>query len=213
MAKPTPQISNLTRVDQSVAVPAPAVGLKLFAVATWQRRISVLADLFASLVIRFFCSMRKMLKMQVYRRLVALGLAVVLGCLSGCGDGLKRVPITGLLTVKGEPLSGASVQFFPVGTTAGEGAMGVSDTAGKFEVISSRDRDKGVPPGKYKVRVSLMMDGKGKILPPDALQADYPDAREAVPAPFCTPNSTIEVEIPEAGGEVKVDIPAALRKK
>jgi len=133
-------------------------------------------------------------------------------CLAGCGDGINRVPITGLVTVQGEPLAGASVQFFPQTGTEGEGAIGVSGSDGKFNVISSRQDDSGIPPGKYKVRVSLMMDA-GKVLPPEALQADFPNAQEVVPAPFCTANSTLEVMIPAGGGEVKVDLPVKLKKK
>ncbi len=132
--------------------------------------------------------------------------------LSGCGDGISRVPITCMLTVQGEPLAGASVQFFPLAGTEGEGAMGISGTDGKFEVISSRQDDKGIPPGKYKVRVSLMME-KGKILPPDALQADFPNAQEIIPTPFSTASSTLEVMIPPGGGEVKVDLPVKIKKK
>ena len=132
--------------------------------------------------------------------------------LAGCGDGISRVPITGLLTVQGEPLAGASVQFFPQAGTQGEGAMGVSGTDGKFTVISSRQDDAGLPAGKYKVRVSLMME-KGTVLPPDALQAEHPNAQEMVPSPFSTANSTLEVDIPAGGGEVKVDLPVKLKKK
>lgn len=133
-------------------------------------------------------------------------------CLTGCGDGVKRAQINGTVTLQGKPLAGASVQFFPEQGTEGEGAIGTADSEGKFTVISSRNRDAGVPPGKYKVRVSLMMDRKGNALPPDALQADFPDAREAIPAPFSTTTSTLVVEIPEKGGDIKVDVPAKLRK-
>ncbi|MFO1065245.1 MAG: carboxypeptidase-like regulatory domain-containing protein [Pirellulales bacterium] len=146
---------------------------------------------------------------------IGAGCFLLVGCLtlSGCGDGLTRVPITGLLTVQGQPLAGASVQFFPTGSTQGLGAIGTSGPDGKFTVISSRDNDAGVPAGKYTVRVSLMMDGKGNILPPEALQADYPDAQEAVPAPYSTSSSNLEITIPEQGGEVKIDLPVKLKGK
>ncbi len=126
----------------------------------------------------------------------------------GCGDGLNRVPIEGMLTAKGEPLGNAVVVFTPQSGTPGEGAIGQSNAEGKFTVISSRQDDSGVPPGKYKVRVSRMVDGKGAPLPQDATQADYPDARESIPAPFSTSNSPIEVTIDDKGGQVKIDVPA-----
>lgn len=132
-------------------------------------------------------------------------------CSAGCGgDGLERVPIMGVLTVKGVPLAGASVQFTPGTGTPGEGALGLSDPQGKFEVISSRRDDSGIPPGEYSVRVSLLMDPDGTVLSPDATQADHPFARESVPAPYSGMDSPLKVTIGDAGGEVKVDIPVAL---
>ena len=137
-------------------------------------------------------------------------------CLVGCGgDGLDRVPIQGVVKAQGVPVPNAIVQFTPKAGTPGEGAIGQSDAEGKFTVISSRQDDAGVPPGSYGVRVSLMIDGKGKFLPRDYLQADYPDAKEAIPAPYSLPTSPIEITIDAKGGEVAVDIPvkiAALKK-
>lgn len=137
---------------------------------------------------------------------------VVTASLAGCGDGLSRVPITGVVTMQGNPLGGASVQFFPQGGTPGEGAIGTADKDGKFTVISSRNQDSGVPAGKYKVRVSLLVDRKGNALPAEATQADYPDAQESIPAPYCTSNSPLEVEIPKNGGEIKVEVPGKSKK-
>ncbi len=136
--------------------------------------------------------------------------------LTGCGgDGLDRVPIQGVVKALGVPVPYAIIQFSPKAGTPGEGAIGQSDAEGKFTVISSRHDDAGIPPGNYGVRVSLMVDGKGKFLPSDATQADYPDAKEAIPAPFSLPTSPIEITIDAKGGQVAVDIPvkiAALKK-
>lgn len=144
-------------------------------------------------------------------------LVCILAFSAGCGgDGLDRVPIQGELTCQGSPVPSAIIQFTPKTGTLGEGAIGQSDAAGKFTVVSSRQDDAGVPPGKYGVRISLLTDGKGNPLPPDATQADHPDAKESIPAPYSTPNSPIEVTIDAAGGVVKVDIPVkipALKKK
>ena len=141
----------------------------------------------------------------------ALLLAMFLG-LTGCGDGLKRVPIQGELLAAGKPVSGASLQFFPAEGTPGEGAIGISDKDGKFTVISSRRSDEGIPPGKYKVLVSRFMDKDGTILPNDAKQADFPDAVESVPPPYCTTESPLEVTIAD-GGTVKLEIPVELKGK
>ncbi|MCC6510277.1 MAG: carboxypeptidase regulatory-like domain-containing protein [Pirellulaceae bacterium] len=149
------------------------------------------------------------------RQVILLGglLAAMVGC---GGDGLDRVPIQGVLTANGTPVPSAIVQFTPKGGTPGEGAIGQSDAEGKFTVISSRQDDSGVPPGKYSVRISLLTDGKGNPLPPDATQADHPDAKESIPAPYSTPNSPLEVTIDDKGGAVLIDMPAkiaGLKKK
>lgn len=133
---------------------------------------------------------------------------VCIGC--GPADGIERVPITGLLTVQGKPLPGATLSFTPVGETAGPGAIGRSDAEGKFEVISSRERHEGIPPGEYTVRVSLFVMPDGTPLPPEVPQADAPRSRQSVPPPFSSPNSPLKVVIPKEGGAVKVDIPAKL---
>jgi len=44
-------------------------------------------------------------------------------------------------------------------------------------------------------------------MPPDAKQADYPDAKESIPAPISTANSPLEVTIDGKGGAVEIDIP------
>lgn len=140
--------------------------------------------------------------------MTAASLFLLFGC--GKSDGLKRAPITGLVTVEGAPLAGASVQFTPVGGTPGEGALGVADAQGKFVVVSSRQNDAGIPPGEYTVVVSLLADPDGTHLSSEATQADHPFAQEIVPAPYSSPDSPLKVTIAKEGGEVKVDIPAKL---
>jgi hypothetical protein len=139
------------------------------------------------------------------------GCLLLTGVLAGCGgDGIKRSPITGVLVLNGTPLAGASVEFTPQGSTQGIGAIGVSGTDGKFEVISSRRGDEGIPPGEYTVRVSLFANPDGTPLPPDATQADNPFAYEAIPTPYSGAGSPLKVSIPEAGGEVRIEVPAKL---
>jgi len=126
----------------------------------------------------------------------------------GCtGDSLSRVEIKGVVTAENGPVANASVQFLPIGNTQGDGAIGIADGEGKFDVISSRDRDAGAPPGKYRVRVMQMINPDGTVLPAEAIQADYPMAREGVPAPYSTMESPLEVTIPEGGGLVEVKLP------
>lgn len=126
----------------------------------------------------------------------------------GCGgDGLTRVGIEGELLAQNGPIANATVQLIPQAGTVGEGAIGLADSSGKFTVISSRDQAAGLPPGKYRVRVSQMIDKDGTVLPGDAIQADYPFSREGVPPPYSTLESPLEVSITDAGGQVTIEIP------
>lgn len=95
--------------------------------------------------------------------------AILLGALltalcSGCGSGSSgpklptykedAVPVSGSVTMDGEPLSDASVTFLfdgkaPTGFTSG---MGTTDSSGKFALTSGTKP--GVPAGRYKVVIS-----------------------------------------------------------
>ena len=146
--------------------------------------------------------------MQI-RHVSIMFLAMVVS-LIGCGDGVKRVPIQGLLTCEGKPLDFATVQFIPGPGVAGQGAIGQTSASGRFTLVSSRQSAEGIPPGNYTVRVTRLADFDGTVLPATAAEADYPRSRESIPAPYSGMLSPLEAVIPEAGGELKLDIPKKL---
>jgi hypothetical protein len=141
-----------------------------------------------------------------------LATAAVLVGLVGCqGDGLRRVPVEGKITAQGKALDNATIQFIPTGSTKGEGGIGRSDSSGNFTLIGSRAGAKGVVPGEYKVRVSRLIALDGTPLPDDAKEVENPGAKETVPAPFNSlEGTTLKAIVPEAGGQVSVDIPAKI---
>jgi hypothetical protein len=133
--------------------------------------------------------------------------------LAGCGgDGLTRVPVHGKLTARGIALGNATIQFIPMDSTKGEGGIAKSEDDGSFILIGSRAGQKAIVPGKYKVRVSRMLARDGSALPADAKQADYPDAKESVPAPYSSIDSPLEASVPQEGGSVNIDIPVAVAR-
>jgi hypothetical protein len=80
------------------------------------------------------------------------------GCgllLAGCGgasiSGL--VPVTGKVTLDGQPLSGAQVVFVPSGGT-GRAASAATDASGVYSLVTNTD--KGAMPGNYKVQVNYI---------------------------------------------------------
>ena len=145
------------------------------------------------------------------RRLPYLAAAVaILGFLGCGGDGLRRVSVQGKVMAKGVAVGNATVLFLPADGTQGEGGIGTTDRDGNFTLTGSRRGDSGVVPGKYRVRVSRFVDRDGTVLPSDHKQADYPNAVESVPAPYSSPDSPLQVTVPEKGGTVNVEIPVKL---
>lgn len=149
--------------------------------------------------------------MPGFRSIVAtISCLGVLGC---GGDGLRRVPVQGKVTAQGVEVANALVSFVPADVTKGEGGIGATDPSGNYTLTGSRRGDKGVVPGKYKVRISRFMDRDGTILAANAKQADFPHAMESVPAPYSSIDSPLEVTVPDKGGTMDVEIPVKLRGK
>lgn len=70
----------------------------------------------------------------------------------GCGDSRKLVPVSGSVTVDGEPAVGATLLFHPESDPAGVTASGTVRDDGTFTLVSGMD--KGLTAGKYIVTVS-----------------------------------------------------------
>ena len=69
---------------------------------------------------------------------------------AGCNrSGLDLVPVEGVVTVGGTPLSGAAVMFVPA---HGLPAMAVTDGDGKFELTTANQS--GAQIGEYRVSIS-----------------------------------------------------------
>jgi hypothetical protein len=149
------------------------------------------------------------MKRLCFSALMISGVALLLGC---GGDGLKRAPVEGKLTAKGQPVSHATVSFIPAEGTLGEGGIGTTDESGNFTLTGSRQGDSGVVPGKYKVIASRFINPDGSVIQ-DYKQADNPDAIDSVPAPYSGDGSPLEVTVPEDGGPLTVEIPVKLRDK
>jgi len=74
-----------------------------------------------------------------------------LGLCIGCGsDGLGTAPVSGMVTLDGEPVEGAGVMFSPV--KPGPIAMGTTDTEGRF--VLATGRLPGAMLGEHQITVS-----------------------------------------------------------
>lgn len=69
---------------------------------------------------------------------------------AGCSS-TSAVPVTGIVTMNGEPVAGAAVNFSPA-EPGGLPSLASTDEAGRFTLTTSTD-EPGALPGKYKVTV------------------------------------------------------------
>lgn len=115
----------------------------------------------------------------------ALSFALIALCLTGCGDGLGLVPVSGTVTLDDKPLSGAEIIFRPVD---GRPSLGVTDAEGKY-TLRYLDDQNGAVPGKHQVSISTAGD---------AAVSGGEDGNtkkvERVPAQYNS-KSTLEVEV------------------
>ncbi len=125
-------------------------------------------------------------------RLLAALAAFVLVPAGGCGGG-GLAPVSGHVTLDGQPLAGALVTFLPVaaaGTAdaAGPGAMAVTGPDGAFRLHTLGVDRPGAVPGAHRVRVSTR----------DADAGDGPAKPERVPARY-NRDTTLTFDVPPAG--------------
>ena len=87
------------------------------------------------------------------RILFKFSLLFCLVCLSGCGGG-DFAPVTGVVTVNGQPMANVRVVFAPMATAdtiePGPPSLGVTDSEGRYE-LSTKDGSYGAVAGQHTV--------------------------------------------------------------
>jgi len=84
----------------------------------------------------------------------------------GCSDGkLKTYPVSGIVTLNGEPVPGATVVFAPTKEGVGNDATGITDEKGEYKLQTANGRvDGGTTPGEYSVIIKKeSFVGTGKV--------------------------------------------------
>jgi hypothetical protein len=149
--------------------------------------------------------------------LVAGLLAIV--SLAGCGgsgvtpapDVGPLAPVSGIVTMDGEPVAGATVFFRPAVAKQFNGALGATDASGKYELksdVGNGEFKPGAPLGKYQVTVSKFVKADGTSLPAGKLLTDPKEmlgAHESIPVEYSATSELLTFEVTSAGG--KFDIP------
>ena len=137
--------------------------------------------------------------MQRWRWCAFIGLIVAVTA-GGCSSGNAVTDVEGTVTLNGQPLEGAQVQFLPdpVEGTTGPRSLGATDAQGRFKMTCDDNRS-GAVVGKHRVLVVDLKQWEGlkagredsnKPLKPSRLPVRDADASQ-------TPFKGIEVK---AGG-------------
>jgi hypothetical protein len=87
---------------------------------------------------------------QLHRLFLGIALCSVMLLVAGCGDGRpKRVPVSGRVTIDGQPLEYGFVQVMPKGNRPASGPL---DSQGRFSLTTFDEKD-GCVLGKHPVAV------------------------------------------------------------
>jgi len=136
-------------------------------------------------------------------RRLALAVLCPVALAWGCGKPVdpSLVPVSGTVTVDGQPLANATVTFIPKDGTPGFGGTGKTDVTGKYTLAGSRDNVPGIPPGEYRVAISkrLMPDGS-EVPANDNTPPMMSPARESLPVGYSNPATTQLTATVKAGG-------------
>jgi len=140
----------------------------------------------------------------------ALLLAVLCIAPLGCGKsyaGGELAPVSGVVTLDGQPAAGIIVLFSPTAATSGQGGMGATDTSGKYE-LKTRGEFPGVVPGHYKVTCVKYVLPDGSPLPEDPnFSMATSGAKQVLPAKYSDPQRTIlSATVPATGTTVPLEL-------
>ena len=123
---------------------------------------------------------------QFSRRQIPFTTAILLLCLAGCSDvqGPPPLsPISGQVTLDGQPLSGAGITFKPVGS---RGSVGRTDEHGRYELTFHREL-KGAVLGEHRVFIGTA-------------SSEEPDKPERVPTRYNL-ESELSYTVTETGND------------
>lgn len=124
-----------------------------------------------------------------------LWIAAALLAALGCGGPYQFVPVSGKVTLNGQPLPDAWVNFQPIGTKdkdPGPGSVGKTDAQGRYS-LRVDPRQSGAVVGTHRVRISTKGDKAEEA--PDGGGKVYPDK---VPRRY-NDETTLKCEVPPGG--------------
>ena len=123
----------------------------------------------------------------------------------GCSPAPKpEVAVTGKVTLKGKPVTGATVQFVPQ-NDEGVLAAGRTDAEGTYKLHPFKG-GLGLTPGSYKVVISRMVGADGKETP-EGVSPILTGGKESLPKFYSDPNETFLTAVVPPTTPATVDFP------
>jgi hypothetical protein len=114
-------------------------------------------------------------------RLLGVAVVMALGC---AAEAPKFAPVSGVVTLDGKPLAGATVAFSPIAkpgeTNAGDGSSGKTNEKGEYTLTTSR----GVPgaqAGQHRVSITILAQQVGAS---DERRRGGPPVQNTIPAKY-----------------------------
>jgi hypothetical protein len=116
---------------------------------------------------------------------------------AGCGPGYGTAPVSGRITLDGQPLAGASVTFQPmakdgISSTLGMGSYGATDAEGRYSLKLIESDAPGAAVGAHRVQVSLPVENAGS-------DASSGRASDKVPSRYRGVDSELIFTVPDDG--------------
>jgi hypothetical protein len=133
---------------------------------------------------------RRLPRTLAFVGLLLAGLFVFDGCGSSAGD---RLPLGGKVTFQGAPLATGTIEF---SSADGRYQSGATLAKGVFSVPA----EKGLPPGKYTVRVSSVQESGPAPAGPPGPEAEKHVAKQLIPAKY-NAQSELTAEVTKAGSK------------
>lgn len=124
-------------------------------------------------------------------------LLLALVSVTGCGGGPEIAPVSGVITVNGEPLAGARINTQPraigEGVGAGIGSFAVTDEQGRYRLELTQPPKPGAVVGTHTVRIKSQ---KASYKPG---MDDAPTYEAAAQLPPRATDGSLTLEVPPGG--------------
>ena len=109
--------------------------------------------------------------------------ALIAALLSGCGGKYEIAPVSGKVTVDGQPAENLTVSFEPIGSAdnpnPGFGSLAKTDAQGAYSLKTVPEQKDGAIVGEHRVRI-MYMDGGGAGVTDEGPEDDKAMLKEAL---------------------------------